>query len=1296
MYKKVQQSEEFPKIGYNKKKKLQNIFLGDYEIIKSESIIFCLYIIILLIFSYLFLYALFPKTYGIIEGIPETINKYEKAENIETKNNNDRFIIVANAEGEPNTIAEIIAQNQIDYIPIISAIIPVYNSEDYLQDCLDTVINQTLKKIEIIFIDGGSTDSSLDILKNYAKKDKRVTILKHENLKSGISRNAGITVAKGKYLSFLDSGDIFELNMYEKMHKKIPKEQSDLIIYQSRTIGMSSGLLNEQNFAKNIKSGQIPNKKSFTPLEISKNIFQICEGWLWDKLFRTDFIFSNKIRFLNISNFNDNQFTYTALSSAKSITIIKKKSYIKKYPHKNSLSLNKFEAPLNILLSFEKIINSLKKKQIYDLMKESFWKWAIRLSIHQLKYLDNISKEYLFNALHEKFNYWDYIDDSLPSSNLHRAIHYIKYQNNFPTINIAYAANKINFKSFLISMTSLLTNSNYENINIILLYNDINELDLFKINELKEIRFFTLHALNVSDDIIKDFPFSNWAIKESWYKFLLVDKFSNIDKILYLDCNTIIRKSLLPLWEIDMKDELIGAVEEMSFSKDKAIKFNLKDNFYFNDGVLLINAKEWRKIELKKKLIEHIKKANNFFYIDNSSLNIITDMKKIILNPEFNFMEIFPADNSCQYDSEYLELYSKADPSILHFTGMNVNMKNKDLFISEFSKYEQALHNILNMHLIIPIVLSSDDKYSPYMHTTMISILENAYKTTYYIFFLLVPSNFPENNKNIILSLNDKYKCSINFIYMEKVFENIIMKISHITYPTYYRLLIGDLLSKDFEKCLYLDVDICVCKDLSELFNIDIKDYYIGGVISPSYYFSEEKQCKRLSLPSMNQYVNAGMLVMNLKKIREDNMTQIFIELTKRNYNSQDQDILNVACYGKILTLPPKYNAQVIKLEENNPKLKEIYEERDIIEAKNEPHIIHYSNKNKPWNYLGIYLENYWWNMAQKTPYINNIFDPGKIYTNVLKNFWYKKKNKVLNLDNPKTFLDKIQWLNLYDSTPIKTKLSDKYLVREWAREKIGEKYLIPVLGTYNKFEEIDFEKLPEKFVIKCSHGRSYNYYVKDKTLLNMTDAKITLDKWLNKNFAFQSGLELQYRDIHPKIIIEAYIDNDMGDLINYEFICFNGKPEFIKVDIKILFMPNRYVFDVNWNLLSSKLSTYDFKFPAPKKPKKLEKLLELVSILSYNFTFVRISFYIINDKIYFSEVKFSFSNEIEDRIPKIYDRKLASLIQLPKLAYNIDTGQYYEIKKLFSFYPYYLILFSLIFKLLYILWNIKEKFILI
>ena len=167
------------------------------------------------------------------------------------------------------------------------------------------------------------------------------------------------------------------------------------------------------------------------------------------------------------------------------------------------------------------------------------------------------------------------------------------------------------------------------------------------------------------------------------------------------------------------------------------------------------------------------------------------------------------------------------------------------------------------------------------------------------------------------------------------------------------------MIPEEFDKCIYLDVDLCVCKDLSELFNIDLQNNYIAGVISPNYYFSKEKECKRLNISNMKQYVNAGMLVMNLKQIREDNITKTFIELSKRNYNSQDQDVLNVACFGKILTLPPKYNAQVMKLQENNPLLRSIYKEEDIIEAKNKPTIIHYSNKNKPWNNIRIYLEEY-------------------------------------------------------------------------------------------------------------------------------------------------------------------------------------------------------------------------------------------------------------------------------------------------------------------------------------------------
>ena len=146
----------------------------------------------------------------------------------------------------------------------------------------------------------------------------------------------------------------------------------------------------------------------------------------------------------------------------------------------------------------------------------------------------------------------------------------------------------------------------------------------------------------------------------------------------------------------------------------------------------------------------------------------------------------------------------------------------------------------------------------------------------------------------------------------------------------------------------------------------------------------------------MIQYINAGMLLMNLKQIRMDNMTQKFIKLTEKNFASQDQDILNVACYGKILTLKPKYNLQVVRLfEKNNSYLRDLYRKEEIIQAKRSPYIIHFSAKKKPWNSIGINLEKYWLDTGKKTPYFDNfIRNREKIYKSELKNFYYKKRKK--------------------------------------------------------------------------------------------------------------------------------------------------------------------------------------------------------------------------------------------------------------------------------------------------------------
>lgn len=383
-------------------------------------------------------------------------------------------------------------------------------------------------------------------------------------------------------------------------------------------------------------------------------------------------------------------------------------------------------------------------------------------------------------------------------------------------------------------------------------------------------------------------------------------------------------------------------------------------------------------------------------------MNIMIDIKKMRLNIKYNNHKEILNGNFCQYDLGYIKEYKKKDYTIINFSGNKDKMKEyNNMFAKEFSPYNSILKELKGKNLIIPIVLSSDDKYAPFMYTTMLSILENGKKETFYIFYLLVPYNFSKSNQKIIQELANKYNCYLNFIYIKKIFDDLIMKISHITMPTYYRLLIGDLLPRDLDKCIYLDVDICVIKDLTELFYINMENNYIAGVVSPTFYINEKSNCKRLNLPSMKQYVNAGVLLINLKQIRRNNMTKKFIELSKKNYKIQDQDVLNVACYGKIITLPPKFNAMTSRLQLKNPLIRDLYTEDDINEAKNSPFIIHYSDKNKPWNNIGIYMENYWWDIAKKTPYINKLFTREKIYKGKLQKFYKNKTRKHLNLDKP-------------------------------------------------------------------------------------------------------------------------------------------------------------------------------------------------------------------------------------------------------------------------------------------------------
>lgn len=276
----------------------------------------------------------------------------------------------------------------------------------------------------------------------------------------------------------------------------------------------------------------------------------------------------------------------------------------------------------------------------------------------------------------------------------------------------------------------------------------------------------------------------------------------------------------------------------------------------------------------------------------------------------------------------------------------------------------------------ISIVFSSDENYKYPLMLSIFSALVNKNESSVYDFVILVPNEFSEKTKETIKELLKSYNnVNLSFINMEDKYANANINAQHITKPTYYRLSLPELLQVD--KCLYLDVDIIVCRDLSELYNTDLKENYIAGVKAAGYFSkteSIEKKAEMLEIDNINTYVNAGVLLMNLDRMRKDSLTQIFDELVENNYKDQDQDIINKVCFGRTIVLPPKYNSMT---KYNNSRtefyfsddlmgLRNSYNPEEWMEACTDPVIIHYADKIKPWNSFETDFSYIWWQYALK------------------------------------------------------------------------------------------------------------------------------------------------------------------------------------------------------------------------------------------------------------------------------------------------------------------------------------------
>lgn len=298
---------------------------------------------------------------------------------------------------------------------------------------------------------------------------------------------------------------------------------------------------------------------------------------------------------------------------------------------------------------------------------------------------------------------------------------------------------------------------------------------------------------------------------------------------------------------------------------------------------------------------------------------------------------------------------------------------------------------------------------------------------------------------------------------------------------------------------------------------------------------------------------------------------------------------------------------------------------------------------------------------TKKLSYKIFMFLKHRNYTDILSDKLYLKiifKLRLgysLDLKNPQTFNEKLQWLKLYDRNPKYIQMVDKYEVRKYISENIGEEYLIPLIGVYNRFEEINFEELPNQFVIKCTHDSGGVVICKNKSKFDIRKAKEKIKKSMKRNF-YYSGREWPYKNIKPKIIIEQYMeDKKAKELIDFKIMCFNGIPKFsftcserYNDGLKVTF------YNLSWEKMS-----FERHYPSStkniEKPKNYELMLELSKKLSKNIPFVRVDWYEINGKLYFGELTFYPGSGLEEFKPFSWDKKLGKLLSLEKIGWYND-----------------------------------------
>lgn len=260
------------------------------------------------------------------------------------------------------------------------------------------------------------------------------------------------------------------------------------------------------------------------------------------------------------------------------------------------------------------------------------------------------------------------------------------------------------------------------------------------------------------------------------------------------------------------------------------------------------------------------------------------------------------------------------------------------------------------------------------------------------------------------------------------------------------------------------------------------------------------------------------------------------------------------------------------------------------------------------------------------------------------------------NLKNPRYLSEKLQWMKLYYKNDLYPMLVDKYEVRRYIEDNLGKEYLIPLIGVWDTPEDIEWDILPDKFVLKCTNGSHTNIICTDSSKFDKEDALLKLKKWMKSNQTFYYGREWPYKYVKPRIIAEKFIESDSdAGIVDYKFMCFNGKPDNVMICSDRMSGNTRFDhFDKNWNFLRyqyvDKLKPNDYTLD---KPSGMDDMFKIAEKLSKPFPFVRVDLYYENNQIYFGELTFFPQSGFDTDFTPETDLYFGSLLSLNNIHFK-------------------------------------------